>query len=126
MPANMENSEVAIGLEKVHIYANPKEGQWQRMFKLVLEKAEEPEIKLPISAGSSKKEESSRKTSLSALLTTPKHLCGLQLTINCGQFLKRWEHRTTLPDSRQICVQVKKQQLELGMEEWTDSKLGKE
>ena len=41
-------------------------------FKLVLEKAEEPEIKLPKSAGSSKKQESSRKTSISALLTTPK------------------------------------------------------
>ena len=42
------------------------------MFKLVLEKAEEPEIKLPTSAGSSKKQESSRKTSISALLTNPK------------------------------------------------------
>ena len=42
------------------------------MFKLVLEKAEEPEIKLPTSTGSSKKQESSRKTSISALLTTPK------------------------------------------------------
>ena len=42
------------------------------MFKLVLEKAEEPEIKLPTSAGSWKKEESSRKTSISALLTMPK------------------------------------------------------
>ena len=45
------------------------------MFKLVLEKAEEPEIKLPISAGSSKKQESSRKTSIYALFTTPKSLC---------------------------------------------------
>ena len=44
------------------------------MFKLVLEKAEEPEIKLPTSAGSSKKQESSRKTSISALLTVPKPL----------------------------------------------------
>ena len=44
------------------------------MFKLVLEKAEEPEIKLPTSAGSWKKEESSRKTSISALLTMPKSL----------------------------------------------------
>ena len=44
------------------------------MFKLILEKAEEPEIKLPTSAGSSKKQESSRKTSTSALLTTPKPL----------------------------------------------------
>ena len=45
-----------------------------QMFKLDLEKAEEPEIKLPTSAGSSKKQESSRKTSTSALLTTPKPL----------------------------------------------------
>ena len=44
------------------------------MFKLVLEKAEEPEIKLPISAESSKKQESSRKTSISALMTLPKPL----------------------------------------------------
>ena len=44
------------------------------MFKLVLEKAEEPEIKLPTSAGSSKKQESSRKTPISALLTMPKPL----------------------------------------------------
>ena len=55
------------------------------MFKLVLEKAEEPEIKLPISAGSSKKQESSRKTSLSALLTMPKPLT-VWITINCGKF----------------------------------------
>ena len=44
------------------------------MFKLVLEKAEEPEIKLPTSAGSLKKQESSRKTSISAFLTMPKPL----------------------------------------------------
>ena len=51
------------------------------MFKLVLEKAEEPEIKLPTSAGSWKKQESSRKTSLSALLTMPKPLT-VWITIN--------------------------------------------
>ena len=51
------------------------------MFKLVLEKAEEPEIKLPTSVGSSKKRESSRKTSISALLTMPKPLT-LWITIN--------------------------------------------
>ena len=51
------------------------------MFKLVLEKAEEPEIKLPTSAGSWKKEESSRKTSISALLTMPKPLT-VWITIN--------------------------------------------
>src|SRR5574337_1632813 len=51
------------------------------MFKLVLEKAEEPEIKLPTSAGSSKKQESSRKTSISAILTMPKPLT-MWITIN--------------------------------------------
>ena len=54
-----------------------------QMFKLVLEKAEEPDIKLPTSAGSSKKQESSRKTSISALLTMPKPLT-VWITINCG------------------------------------------
>ena len=51
-----------------------------QMFKLVLEKAEEPEIKWPTSAGSSKKQESSKKTSISALLTMPKPL-NLRITI---------------------------------------------
>ena len=56
-----------------------------QMFKLVLEKAEEPEIKLPTSYGSSKKQESSRKTSISALLTMPKPLT-VWITINCAKF----------------------------------------
>ena len=55
------------------------------MFKLGLEKAEEPEIKLPTSTGSWKKQESSRKTSISALLTMPKPLT-VCITINCGKF----------------------------------------
>ena len=56
-----------------------------QMFKLDLEKAEESEIKLPASAGSLKKQESSRKTSISALLTMPKPLT-VWITINCGKF----------------------------------------
>ena len=56
-----------------------------QMFKLDLEKAEEPETKLPTSAGSSKKQESSKKTSISALLTMPKPLT-VWITINCGKF----------------------------------------
>ena len=94
------------------------------MFKLYLEKAEDPEIKLPTSIGSSKKQESSRKTSISALLTMPKALIMWNPT-NYEKFLKRWEYQTTLPASWEICMQVKKQQLELGMEQWTGSKLGK-
>ena len=65
-----------------------------QIFKLVLEKAEEPEIKLPTSAGSSKKQESSRKISISALLTMPKPLI-VWITINCGKFFNRWEYQTT-------------------------------
>ena len=65
-----------------------------QMFKLVLEKAEEPEIKLPTSAGSWKKQEDSRKTSISALLTMSKPLT-VWITINCGKFWKRWEYQTT-------------------------------
>ena len=89
------------------------------MFKLDLEKAEEPEIKLPTSAGSSKKQESSSKISTSALLTIPKPLCGSQQT---GKFWKRWEYQTTWPAFWEICMQVKKQQLELDMEQQTGSK----
>ena len=61
--------------------------------KLVLEKAEEPAIKLPTSAGSWKKQESSRKTSISALLTMTKPLT-VWITINCGKSWKRWEYQT--------------------------------
>ena len=95
------------------------------MFKLVLEKAEEPETKVPTSAGSFKKQESSRKTSVSALLTMPK-LLTVWITINCGKFLRRWEYQTTWPASWETCMQVRKQQLELDMEKQTGSKLGKE
>ena len=91
------------------------------MFKLDLEKAEEPEIKLPISAGSSKKQESSRKISIYALLTMPKPLA-VWITTNCGKFFKKWEYQTTWPASWEICMQVKKQQLELDMEQQTGSK----
>ena len=57
-------------------------------------KAEEPEIKLPTPVGSSKKQESSRKISISALLTMPKPLTVWVIT-NCGKFFKRWDYQTT-------------------------------
>ena len=81
-----------------------------QMFKLVREKAEEPEIKLPTYAGSPKRQESSRKTSISALLTMPKPLT-VWITKNCGKFWKRWEYQTTWPASWEICMQARKQQL---------------
>ena len=72
-----------------------------------LENAEEPEIKLPTSAGSSKKQESSiKKTYLFYWLCQSLWLCGSQ--INCGKFWKRWAYQTTWPASWKICMQIKK------------------
>ena len=154
MPANLENSAVATGLEKFSFHqsqrkAMPKNVQpatqlysshtqakycskfskpgfsnmWTvnfLMFKLVFEKAEEPEIKLP-TFSESKKREHSRKTSISALLTMPKPLT-VWITINCGKFWKIWEYQTTWPASWETCIQVRKQQLELDTEQQTGSK----
>ena len=72
-------------------------------------------------AGSSKKQESSRKASISALLTVPKPLT-VWITVNCGKFLKRWEYKPTWCASWDICTQIKRQQLELDMEQQTGSK----
>ena len=150
MPENLENSAVATGLEKVSFHSSPKERQcyctialishaskvmlkilqvrfhsmWTvnfQMFKLDLEKAEEPEVKLPITIRSSKKQESSRKTSTSDLLTMAKPLT-VWITTNCGKFFKRSEYQTTWSASWEICIQVRKQQLELDMEQLTGSK----
>ena len=74
------------------------------MFKLDWERAKEPEIKWPTSIGSSKKWESSRKTSTSALLTMPKPLT-VWITTNYGKLLKRWEYQTSWPASWEICMQ---------------------
>ena len=91
------------------------------MFMLVLEKAEETEIKLPTSDGLSKMQESSRKISISALWSIPKALI-VWITINCGKVWKRWEYQTTWPASWETNMQVRKQQLELDMEQQTGSK----
>ena len=91
------------------------------MFKLDVGKAEEPEIKLPTSIGSLQKQESSRKISSTALLTMSKPLT-VWITTDYGKFLKIWEYQTTLPASWETCMQAKKQQLELDMEQQTGSK----
>ena len=66
--------------------------------------------------GSSKNQVSSRKTSISILLTLLKPPT-VWITINCGKFWKRWEYQTTWPASWETCMQVRKQQLELDMEQ---------
>ena len=67
----------------------------------------------------------SKKTSTFASLTMPKPLT-VWIMSNCGKFFKRLEYQTTLPASWETCMQVKMQQLELDMNQWTGSKLGKE
>ena len=93
------------------------------MFKLVLEKTEEPEFKLPTSTGSLKKQESSRKISTSALLTMPKPLT-MWITTNWKilQEMGIPDHLTCLLRN----LYASRQTTELDMEQWTGSKLGKE
>ena len=94
------------------------------MFNLVLEKAEEPEIKLLISAGSSKKQESSRKKKKKI------YFCFIDYAkaFDCvdhnklWEFWRRWAYQTNWSDSWETCMQVRKQQLELDMEPQTGSK----
>ena len=91
------------------------------MFNLDLEKAEEWEIKLPTSAGSSKKAREFQKNIYFCLIDYAK-------AFDCVDhnklwiFFKRWEYQTTLPASWEICMQVKRQQLEPDMEQQTGSK----
>ena len=94
------------------------------MFKLDLEKAEEPEIKLPTSVGSSKKQESSRKTSTSALLTTPKRLT-VWITTNWKilQEMGIPDHLTCLLRNLYAGQEAT---VQTDMEQRTGSKLGKE
>ena len=155
MPANLENSAVATGLERSVFILIPKKGYSkecsnyhtialishtsQVMLKILQTRLQQyvnrelPDVQagfrkgrgtrdqLPASAGSSKKQESSRKTSISALLTMPKPLT-VWITRYYGKFWKRWEYQTTWPASWEICMQVRKQQLELDMEQPTGSK----
>ena len=150
MPENLENSAVVTGLEKVSFHFNPKECSNYHTIALISYTSkvmlkilqarlqqyvnrERPHVQagfrkgrgtrdqLPTSARSSKKQESSRKTSISALLTMPKPLT-VWVTTNCGKFFKRWEYQTTWPASWETCVQVRKQQLELDMKQQTGSK----
>ena len=77
--------------------------------------------KLPTSSRLLKKQESSRKTSISVLFSMPKPLT-VWMTTNCGKLWRRWDYQTTLPASWETCMQVKKQRLELDMELKTGSK----
>ena len=96
-----------------------------QMVKLILEKAEKPEIKFANIHWSIEKSREFQKTSIFALLTMSKPLT-VWITTNFGKLLKRQEHQSTLPASWETCLQVKEPQLEMDMEQRTGSKLGKE
>ena len=91
------------------------------MFKLVFKKAEEPEIKLPTSAGSWKKQESSRKNIYSCFIDYVKAFDCVDHN-KLWKIWKRWGYQTTWPASWETYMQVRKQQLELDMEQQTGSK----
>ena len=91
------------------------------MFKLVLEKAEEPEIKLPTSTGSWKKQESSRKNIYFCFIDYAKAFDCVDHN-KLWKILKEMEYQTTWLASWETCMQVRKQQLELDMEQQTGSK----
>ena len=115
MPKNAQTTTLALITHASKVVLKILQAKLQQhvncelqMFKLDLEKAEEPEIKLPTSIVSSKKQQSSRKTSTSALLTMPKPLT-VWITTSCGKFLKRQKYQTTWPASWEIWMQDKKQ-----------------
>ena len=92
------------------------------MFTLVLEKAEKPGIKLPTSTGSLKKQESSRKKNIYFCFIDYAKVFDCVDHNKLWNILKRWEYQTTWPASWEICMQVRKQQLERDMEQQTGSK----
>ena len=127
MPKNVHTTTALISHAskvKLKIFKLGLSSTWTenfQMYKLGFKEAEEPEIKLPTFAGSLKKQENSRKTSISALLTMPKPLT-VWITINCGKFWKRGEYQITWRASWETYMQVRKQQLELDMEQQAGSK----
>ena len=153
MPANLENSAVATGLESPVFFPIPKKGNAKEcsnyhttvliphdskvMLKILQARLQQymnweiPDVQAGFRKGRGTREQIANirwiteKAREFHFMTVLK-LLTMWLTTNCGKFLKRWEYQTTLPVSVKICMQVKKQQLEPGMEQWTGSKLGKE
>ena len=158
MSANLENSAVATGLEKVSFHSNPKERQCQRLLKYhtialvshtskVMLKILHARLQqymnreLPDVQASFRKGRGTRDQIVNIHWIIKKarefqkniYFCFIDYTkafdcveVNCGKFWKRWEYQTTRPASWEIYKQVKKQPLELDMEQQTGSKSGKE
>ena len=145
MPANLENSVRATGLEKVNLHSNLKEVQSQRMFKLPYNCASNVMLKIrqvrlqqymnqelsDVQAGFRKGRgtinqianirwiiEKAREFQKYIYFCFIDHVKAFDFTKNSGKFLERWEYQTTLPASWETFMQVKKQQSELHMEKW--------
>ena len=155
MPANLENSAVATGLEKVHFHSNPKGRQSKEcsnyhtialishtskvILKIVQVRLQQyMNRELPHVQAGFRKGRGTRGQSANIRWITGKtrkfqkniYLCFLDyakafvwITTNSGKVLRKWEYQTTLPASWETCMQVKKQQLELDLQQWTGSKL---
>ena len=158
MPANLENSAVATGLEIVNFFPVPKKGSAKEcsnyctialmshaskvMFKILQVRFQQyMNCELPDVPAGFRKGRRNRDQIANIYWITEKarefqkniYFCFIDyakafdcVEHNCGKFLKRWEYQTTLPVSCKTCMQIKKQQLEPDMEQWTGSKLGKE
>ena len=159
MPANLESSVVATGLEKVSFIPIPKKGNTKEylnyhtialishtskvMLKILQVRLQQfmnhdpPDVQVGFRKGRGtrdqianicwiiKKANEFQKNIYFCFIDYAKALT-VWITTNCGKFFKKWEYQTTLPASWEICMQVRKQQLRLDMEQQTGSKSGKE
>ena len=136
MPANLENSAVATGLEKVRFIPIPKKGNAKECsnYRTIVLTSHASKIMLKILQARLQQymnhELPDVKAGFRKGRVTRDQIANIHwivwITINCGKFWKRWEYQTTWPASWEICMQVRKQQLELDMEQQTGSKSGKE
>ena len=154
MPANLENSAVATGLEKVSFIPIPKKGNAKEcsnyctivlishdskvMLKILQVRLQQymncelPDVQAGFRKGRgtkdqianihwiTKKAREFQKNIYFCFIDYAKNF--VWITINCGKFLKRWEYQAIWPVSWETCMQVRKQQLELDMEQQTGSK----
>ena len=155
MPAHLENSAMAIGLEKVNFHSNPKKGNAkecsnyhtivlishtsQVTLKILQARLQQnmnhelPDVQAGFKKGRGTRDqiasihwiiEKARGFQKNIYVCFIDYIKALTvwITTNCGKFFKRWEYQTTWPASCEICMQVRKQQLELDMEQQTGSK----
>ena len=153
MPANLENSAVATGLEKVIVILNPEKGNTKEcsnyctiilishtskvMLKILQARLQHymnwelSDVKAAFREGRGTRDQTSNirwiiEKAREYQKNTYFFFTDYAKAFDCGNFFKRWEYQTTWPASWEICMQVKKQQLELDVEQRSGSKLGKE